>query len=275
MPERAEQGPERLLSGSDRPRPLPPALRARLEEALLTRAGSVTVRAPVHDQASGGEGTKLGRGLPSGLPPGARERLSRRLASRQQWRKWSALGALGAAAAAIVAVVSVAVPGTSGRPVAAPSHPKAAASAPVVAHPLPANGAASGASGGEAKGVAAAGRPAIFAPAPHGASTPSSSVIRSVVPADGPAKGGNWVVVKGNGLGNAGAVYFGRTPAPRIQHVSAGELRALAPAHAPGTVTVSVGSPALNGRLATSARSLQTATRANQGSGAGRYTFRS
>lgn len=271
MPERAEQGPERLLSGSDRPRPLPPALRARLEEALLTRAGSVTVRAPVHDQASGGEGTKLGRGL----PPGARERLSRRLASRQQWRKWSALGALGAAAAAIVAVVSVAVPGTSGRPVAAPSHPKAAASAPVVAHPLPANGAASGASGGEAKGVAAAGRPAIFAPAPHGASTPSSSVIRSVVPADGPAKGGNWVVVKGNGLGNAGAVYFGRTPAPRIQHVSAGELRALAPAHAPGTVTVSVGSPALNGRLATSARSLQTATRANQGSGAGRYTFRS
>ena len=37
--------PEQLLAGSDRPRPLPPPLRARLEEALEGLAGSDAVTA--------------------------------------------------------------------------------------------------------------------------------------------------------------------------------------------------------------------------------------
>ena len=213
MPEQHRwEEPERLLVGSDRPRPLPPALRSRLEEVLI-------------------EG-EAGAGRP--LPASTRSRLQGRLAARQRWRKWSALGVLGAAAAAVVAVALVAAPGGPSHRVATPSVSKPAA-APLRKGPLRLGSS-----------LRASSRPAFL---PRALSKPSAAVV-SVIPREGPARGGNWVVVKGYGVGNAGEVYFGQVPAARVERVSAVEVRALAPAHSPGTVVVSVRGRAVTAQAA-------------------------
>jgi hypothetical protein len=272
--------PERLLVGSDRPRPLPPALRSRLEE-LLTASGSAdsTVKP---------------------LPDRTRRRLQGRLAARRRWRKWGALSALGAAAAAVAAVVALAVPPRPVHPVAAPTR-SGALRAPFglrlgassrgksrpSAGPLPYSPtgqrpavgrnalgrehAAAGSSGaGEATG---AGESRAAKPAPW---VPVGAVV-SVFPREGPAKGGNWVLVKGNDVGKASEVYFGQAKATRLEPVAADEVRALAPAHAPGTVTVTVamGSPAAKPHAMVGAHSAVVASkaRARRSSSEAEYTF--
>jgi hypothetical protein len=331
-----EKPPEALLVGSDRPRPLPPALRARLEKALLARpagaaapAGEAGLAGPGEKHARGeghpgkgyargerhagaGEGHPgngyagephlsgpLGEGPSTGLPAAARGRLARRLAARRQLRKWGTLAALGATAAVVVAVVTVAAPTTPGRHVAAPSHQSAVRSgnrpvqkplrfgivggaakgrptfgsaprhaAEPVASPArePAAKAASGAHNAPGTPTPRAG---VGAPP---ASASAAQTVVSVTPREGPTRGGNWVVVKGNGVGSAPVVYFGQARALRVVRVSAGEVRALAPAHAAGTVTVSVGAQVHN-------RGVQAgAPEAGAPAGAGadqraRYTF--
>jgi hypothetical protein len=80
-------------------------------------------------------------------------------------------------------------------------------------------------------------------PPPGGAS--SARVVGPVLVVDarpdhGSAEGGNWVVVSGLRFVQVKAVDFGSVPAPRFHLVSVTELKALAPAHMPGSVKVVV-----------------------------------
>ncbi|MDA8300633.1 MAG: IPT/TIG domain-containing protein [Actinomycetota bacterium] len=329
MPERGPEHPglpewqelEVLLQGSGRPRPLPAALRARLEEALLARpavegdavvagppgvshghapllargaegahpvagagapapgtgagvaaggagvaAGGAGVAAGGAGVAAGGAGVAAGgAGVPIDLPAGARSKLQERLLARRRRRKWEGLAVLGAAAAAVAVVVAALTPGPARPPLAAGAHSspvaapavrtprfgtaghayrapaaKAAAGAPVATKvPQTKTGAASAASGSSG----AVPVPAVPVPA-----------VSAVSPTKGPTAGRNWVTVRGKDLGKALAVYFGDTRALRLAPVSAGELRALTPPHAPGTVAVSVVSSAGRSKPAAGAR---------------------
>ena len=315
MPERGPEHPglpewqelEVLLQGSGRPRPLPAALRARLEEALLARPaveGDAVVAGPpgvshghapllargaegAHPVAgagapapgtgagvaaggagvaAGGAGVAAGgAGVPIDLPAGARSKLQERLLARRRRRKWEGLAVLGAAAAAVAVVVAALTPGPARPPLAAGAHSspvaapavrtprfgtaghayrapaaKAAAGAPVATKvPQTKTGAASAASGSSG----AVPVPAVPVPA-----------VSAVSPTKGPTAGRNWVTVRGKDLGKALAVYFGDTRALRLAPVSAGELRALTPPHAPGTVAVSVVSSAGRSKPAAGAR---------------------
>ncbi|HUC38073.1 MAG TPA: IPT/TIG domain-containing protein [Acidimicrobiales bacterium] len=62
-------------------------------------------------------------------------------------------------------------------------------------------------------------------------------------PSSGPSAGGTWVTISGSGFEETTGVDFGTTRAV-IQVVSDPEVRALAPAHAPGAVDVRVTSSA-------------------------------
>ncbi len=332
MPERGPEHPglpewqelEVLLQGSGRPRPLPAALRARLEEALLARpavegdavvagppgvshghapllargaegahpvagtgapapgtgagvaAGGDGVAAGGAGVAAGGAGVAAGgAGVPIDLPAGARSKLQERLLARRRRRKWEGLAVLGAAAAAVAVVVAALTPGPARPPLAAGAHSspvaapavrtprfgtaghayrapaaKAAAGAPVATKvPQTKTGAASAASGSSG----AVPVPAVSVPAVPVPAVPVPAVS-AVSPTKGPTAGRNWVTVRGKDLGKALAVYFGDTRALRLAPVSAGELRALTPPHAPGTVAVSVVSSAGRSKPAAGAR---------------------
>jgi hypothetical protein len=211
--------PEDLLVGADRPRQLPLALRARLEEALTdqrTRPLSPEVR---------------GRLESTLRPPGPR-------------RKWTVMAPGLAAAAAIVVVAALVVPGlvhkspsTSVNNVALPAeHPSARPRAAVRAS-VPSfagnGGTAAKTTQHSPSGLKAAraGSPLIVVVAP---------AVDAVAPRSGPASGATWVVVTGKGLGGVTGVHFGDVLAQRVDVVSADEVRALSPVHAPGTVDVVV-----------------------------------
>ena len=80
--------------------------------------------------------------------------------------------------------------------------------------------------------------------APQAAFTASTPAVSGISPASGPTSGGQWVAVRGTNLSGATAVDFGRLPAPRVNAISATELRALTPAHPAGHVDVVVKGPA-------------------------------
>ena len=317
MPERGPEHPglpewqelEVLLQGSGRPRPLPAALRARLEEALLARpavegdavvagppgvshghapllargaegahpvagagapapgtgagvaAGGAGVAAGGAGVAAGGAGVAAGgAGVPIDLPAGARSKLQERLLARRRRRKWEGLAVLGAAAAAVAVVVAALTPGPARPPLAAGAH-----SSPVAAPAVrtPRFGTAGHAYRAPAAKAAAGAPVATKVPqtktgAASAASGSSGAVpvpaVSAVSPTKGPTAGRNWVTVRGKDLGKALAVYFGDTRALRLAPVSAGELRALTPPHAPGTVAVSVVSSAGRSKPAAGAR---------------------
>ena len=253
------QQPERLLAGSDRPRALPPALRAQLEDALLS--------APAKGEASEQVPGTL-TGLPAGLPTSARTRLENQLLGRSRRRKWQGLAALGTAAAAAAVLIALVAPSGPGR-----QH-VAAHSSPALAAPLAHPSANSFASGGAAilrPEVQRNGPPATVVPNAKAPSTkaPSSRALKgalpavsSLSPASGPPAGGNWVNLQGRALGDVRSVYFGTAKAKVVQQVSAGELRAVAPPHAPGAVSVSVVSPEGRSPAGTGDRYTFTATAA-------------
>ena len=269
MPEDpAQQGPEELLAGSDRPRQLPPALRARLEEAL---AGPSQAQHSTRGASSAGDHPAPNLPAPN-LPAGARGRLEGRLVARQRWRKWGPLAGLAVAAAAVAVVVAIAIPGSPRQRVAAPEGRAVRVPNAVPVRLSPASRAAASAAKAAGGGIGAhaavpAARPSAFGgfrgPAsPAGTKTTKAThatlgspaktpqvapIVTAVVPESGPEKGGNWVTLMGNGLGNVRAVYFGGVRATKLQVVSAGEVRALAPAHTPGKVTVSAGEPPVAG----------------------------
>lgn len=231
--ENSYQHPEELLAGADRPRQLPPAVRARLEEAL--------------------SGEQRARPLSAEV----RGRLESSLRPQRARRKWTVLVPSLAAAAAIVVAAAVVVPGLLHKSTAGTSSSSLSAlraqrrsTAPAAARTYaPSFSSPAGAVGSAGSKVA---RPA----APPGRSGPTASAVAprplaanavvvppavaGVSPRSGPAAGGTWVVVTGQGLGGVTGVHFGNVLAARVTVVSAGEVRALSPAHAPGTVDVVV-----------------------------------
>ena len=70
-----------------------------------------------------------------------------------------------------------------------------------------------------------------------------SLVVKRVTPSHGPVPGGDWVTVNGEGMTGVNAVYFGSVAAVHFHDVSSSELKALAPAHSPGTVDIVVVTP--------------------------------
>jgi hypothetical protein len=64
--------------------------------------------------------------------------------------------------------------------------------------------------------------------------------LSSVAPDNGPAAGGQSVIISGAGLNGATTVSFGGTPATTFSVVNSGEIDAVTPAHAGGTVDLTV-----------------------------------
>ncbi|MFI1963269.1 beta strand repeat-containing protein [Streptomyces pathocidini] len=71
----------------------------------------------------------------------------------------------------------------------------------------------------------------------------SAPVITSISPTSGPLAGGNTVTITGTGFTSATAVSFGGTPATSFTVNSATQITATAPAHAAGSVNLTVTGP--------------------------------
>ncbi|MEU8569589.1 IPT/TIG domain-containing protein [Streptomyces pathocidini] len=71
----------------------------------------------------------------------------------------------------------------------------------------------------------------------------SAPVITSISPISGPLAGGNTVTITGTGFTSATAVSFGGTPATSFTVNSATQITATAPAHAAGSVNLTVTGP--------------------------------
>ena len=72
---------------------------------------------------------------------------------------------------------------------------------------------------------------------------PPTPVVTGVAPSSGPTTAGTAVVITGTGLTGATAVSFGGTAATGVTPISATQVNATAPAHAAGTVDVTVTTP--------------------------------
>ena len=219
--------PEDLLVGADRPRQLPVAVRARLEDALT-------------DQ----------RARP--LSPEVRGRLESSLRPQGPRRKWTVMAPGLVAAAAIVIVAGLVVPGllhkspasTGANNVALPARhgpgPLSGQS------PAAANFGRAGGTAAKTKEHAASGPSGLGSVRATGQRAPVSvfvavpPAVHGVNPRSGPPTGATWVVVTGSGLGGVTEVHFGSVAAERVDVVSADEIRALSPVHAPGTVDIVV-----------------------------------
>ena len=230
--------PEELLAASGGPRPLPAALRARLEAQLDEEAQDQAARA---------------------ISPEVRDRLElslRRPLRQRRARKWEGVLAVAGIAAAVAIVVGVVGPGLSHKDhilsvsnsyaVAGPA--RGAHRAKAVARPaaLPSGNARNKRVAAPVPGrghVRFGGANPLVSPAAPLAPV-ARPVIGSVSPRSGPPTGGNWVVVTGTDLATVSAVSFGGVSAPRLSIVSTDRLKALAPAHPVGVVTVVVVSPA-------------------------------
>ncbi len=218
--------PEDLFTGADEPRPLPPALRASLEDALL------------------------GRTTPRPVPTGTRRDLEDALtdggARRVRW--------LAAAAAAVLLAGGLAaglVVGTGGH--SAPrlaAHPPAASEGSTSAGAGGSAGTGSNDATGTSSGAGTSGQgPEAAAPlaapgAPSGgfsATAGEMPTITGLSPSSGPARGGTTVVISGQDLAAVSAVSFGGVPAA-FSHEADGTLRATTPPHGAGTVDVVVSS---------------------------------
>jgi hypothetical protein len=265
-----DEHPELLLAGADRPRSLPRGLRSRLEDALVATATATAT------STAAGPARPLSAEVRDRLETSLRPERGPRTAvttvpgptPAPRWAGWRAITAVAGAAAAIVIVAAIVVPGLArgphGQPTAAHSVPRA--------RPLVPSGAVV-----RTKGPARNGPPQpvptsrLYAPqretplptttltpkttrgpettrgpgpasppGPQAANAAQVAVVTAVNPGRGPARGGNWVVLDGQALAGARAVYFGTVPAIAVSSISAHEVKAQAPAHASGTVDVIV-----------------------------------
>jgi hypothetical protein len=98
----------------------------------------------------------------------------------------------------------------------------------------------------------AAGTVDVTVTSPGGTSATSSAdlytydarpTVSSVSPAAGPTTGGNTVTITGTNFLSGAGVRFGGTASGSVTFVSATQLKAVAPAHAAGTVDVTVSTP--------------------------------
>jgi hypothetical protein len=71
----------------------------------------------------------------------------------------------------------------------------------------------------------------------------AAPTVSSVSPTAGPTTGGNTVTINGTNFTSGGGVKFGTTASATITFVSPTQLKAVAPAHAAGTVDVTVTTP--------------------------------
>lgn len=257
------------LASLGRPRPLPEAMRTRLEDVLLGADArplsdvqdaslAEALRDPVGELLAGLDASRP-------LPPRMRSRAEELLVRRPR-RRPVALGTAVAAAAAGVLFLALphdsrTPPSAADRPAASPSGQIGAGTvgtgsagqaaettgggAPVAAPALPPVPASSPvpASGG----VAAAFGPETPAPSSTPSATPSPAPRRAptvdgLAPASGPA--GTWVTLTGHDLTPTERVTFGGVRAAQVEQVSATQVRALAPAHPAGPVDVVLTTPA-------------------------------
>lgn len=235
-----------LLSGIDGPRPLPDALRQRLEDRLL-----VEQPRPLDPDMAGRLSDTL---IGAGSRPGRRRR---RLVAAAVAAGLLVAGGAGLAAersggsghhsasraSAPSAGASASVSGPAGPPaagpLAAPGSPTLNQQGPAAARspqlntglaPAPAS-APSGSSGSTASGAGVA----RYAPE-------AAPVVAALSPDRGPAGGGTWVTITGQWLSGVTSVRFGDAAA-RLVVVSAGQLRALTPPGPAGPVRVTLSGP--------------------------------
>ncbi|HET9075625.1 MAG TPA: IPT/TIG domain-containing protein [Acidimicrobiales bacterium] len=209
-----------MLSGIDGPRPLPAALRQRLEDRLLTGADAAR---PL-DPATAG---RLSDALTQPEPPGPARRL---------WSSRVKVAAGGVAAGLLIAGGAVAALDRPG-----PARPAASASRSTAsARPSPQAHASSGASQAGAAPQFNSGAPTPAAGRSAAAGPDAAASVSGVEPPQGPTSGGTWVTISGSHLAAAPVVYFGGKKAPRVTVISPSEIRAVAPAHPAGPVRVTV-----------------------------------
>jgi hypothetical protein len=243
---------EDALGGIDAPRPLPPELAERLERAIAAAAGRPEGSLPLGEGLAGRLESALGDplvglmedlGAPRALPPGTGQRLEEALGARRRPRA-RLLRAVAAAAVVLAGAglaVSALARGGAGPATARAQGAHARGGGASAAGPSEQSGAPAGtATGSTPASSGASGQVPLAVPA-EGAARP---VVSGLDPASGPASGGVWVTISGSGFSGATAVSFGTAPATAFAVVSPTELRAEAPAHAPGRVEVRVTTPA-------------------------------
>ncbi len=244
--------PGDLLGQSQAPRPLPPDVRDRLEEVLLTGDLSTeSATAELEPDLSKRLETALGDPVadamedvdrPRSLRPATDKSLERAFASRGKRRRVAVLG-VAAAVVLLATGLTVALSPTGHSPSNAASQAPAPTS--TIPHagvngssaPAAAGGSASATAGATAQAPEALG--SDRATTPPGPEAVSAPVITAISPDSGPAAGGTTVTITGRGMETAASVRFGSLPA-HFQKVSAAQLRAVAPAHAAGAVAVVV-----------------------------------
>jgi hypothetical protein len=244
------EDPEELLRAAGRPRPLPPRLRARLEEALLGRQVEARSLPP---EVRGRLEVELRPQLSGARQQEGEPKKKNFGKSRRNLGKWWPIAATAGLAAAAAVLVGLLVPGFVHSP--RPEAHNAAGAFGTAQKSAKKTSSARGVLARSTPKASPTGAPAGLAkPAPHTVAgttlkKPVGAVamplVSSVSPRRGPSPGGNVVTLLGTGLGSARAIYFGGAKAPRFEVVSSHELKAVAPAHRPGSVYVVVATPAL------------------------------
>jgi hypothetical protein len=260
--------PDRELAGLDTERPLPPALVARLESALLDDAAARAAHATGDDRTSMFfDALDAPRPLPASTRAALEDALTRSPAPR--WQPLLAVAAvlllvIGSAAALRVgqgrgadrnmaAGPSRSVPGADVPPVLQAPAAGAAESSKAAARAVPPSTARKAGTTTTrgcgtaclAGAAAAAGTPAS---PPAGAAAPlpppAPPYVSGVSPSNGPSAGGTPVTITGAGFTGASGILFGSTPAPTFTVVSDTEIRAVSPPSSqPQSVVVSVTFP--------------------------------
>jgi len=243
--------PDALLRDLGAPRPLPHALRARLEDALVATAPAA-IRHDDADAEDGGDDdvavALTGLGGPRPVPGARRQAMADALVRTGRDVRAARRRGLAVAAAVVLLVgggtaVALSLTGRQGATTTAqrPQRhsvpaagggasggsgvlPSAGAPVPSAAPGITDNAASAGGSGGAntALGVAQPG-----------------PTVTALTPDSGRSAGGAVVVVTGTGFVHVTAVTFGGVPAA-FTVVSPTEIRAVTPAHGAGTVDVVV-----------------------------------
>ena len=239
------------LAGLDRPRPLPPGLSDRLSGQILAesiRPSSLAKAKPASVHLAGrwqrvltgaaAAALLVAAGVGIGLHSGQSSTRSTTASgpARSGRPAFDSGGGISSGAPLAPTAGGAGASGLVGGPQSAASPTSSTAAA----------GSGSASSGAGSSGGATAGTepgPAPPSGAAEAAPNPSPGV-QSVSPHQGPATGGTWVTITGTQLNGATAVHFGSASATQVVVEPNGQVRALSPAHLPGSVDVLVTTPA-------------------------------